>query len=193
MAVLNVTALRVSVGNSVLLRTITYSQIPEKFVVVRLRKTIRFRQSYVYMIRKRITNFLDLDVHQNAYKASIIALTKIIPELPRSEQYDLGDQLRRSVKAIPRLIAEGFAKRHQKKGFQKYLDDAIGESNETIVSLSHVKDVYRIETELIEKLIDTYDKAARQLYNLACAWESFGPRKPKPKDENESPFETDKR
>jgi four helix bundle protein len=145
------------------------------------------------MVRKRIISFIDLDVYQSTYEASIIVLTKIIPRLPKFEQYDLGDQLRRSVKAIPRLIAEGFAKRHQKKGFQKYLDDAIGESNETIVSLSHARDAYKIEIELTEKLIDTYDKASRQLYNLACAWESFGSRKTKPKVENESPIETDKR
>lgn len=141
---------------------------------------------------KRIRSFTDLDVYQSTYRASVIVLTKIIPRLPRSEQYDLGDQLRRSVKAIPRLIAGGFAKRHQKKGFQKYLDDAIDESYETIVSLSHAKDVCKIETELIDRLVDIYDKASRQLYNLACAWESFGPRKPKPKSENESPLETDK-
>jgi four helix bundle protein len=145
------------------------------------------------MTRKRITSFLDLDVYQSTYQASVVVLTNIVPRLPKSEQYDLADQLRRSVKAIPRLIAEGFAKRHQKRGFQKYLDDATGESNETIVSLCHVRDIYKIEIELTEKLIDTYDKASRQLHNRACAWESFEPRKTKPRIETESPLETEKR
>ena len=144
-------------------------------------------------MRKRIKSFTDLDVYQSTYKVSITVLTKIIPKLPKSEQFDLCDQLRRSVKAIPRLIAEGFAKRHQKKGFQKYLDDAAGESNKTIVSLSHARDVYNVEPELVNGLIDIYDKTSRQLYNLGCAWESFGPRKTKPKPKNESPFATDKR
>lgn len=132
-------------------------------------------------------------IYQKSYQASIIIIRKIIPKLPPEEKFDLGDQLRRSVKAIPRLIAEGFAKRHQKKGFQKYLDDAAGESNETIVSLSHLRDVYNVEPELVDRLIDIYDKTSRQLYNLGCAWESFGPRKTKPKPKNESPFATDKR
>jgi four helix bundle protein len=145
------------------------------------------------MTRRRITSFLDLEVYQSTYQASVVVLTKIIPRLPRSEQYDLADQLRRSVKAIPRLVAEGFAKRHQKKGFQKYLDDATGGSNETIVTVCHVRDIYKIEIELTEKIIDTYDKASRQLYNLACVWESFGPRKTKPKVETESHLEHDKR
>jgi four helix bundle protein len=148
-------------------------------------------------MRKRIKSFTDLEVYQNTYSASVTVLTTILPRLPKSERFDLVDQLRRSAKAIPRLIAEGFAKRHQKRGFQKYLDDATGESNETIVSLCHTRDVYNVEPELITQLIDTYDKASRQLYNLSCAWESFGPRKTKPsrfkKDDNESPFETDQR
>ena len=53
----------------------------------------------------------------------------VLPNLPIEEKYDLVDQLRRSAKAIPRLIAEGHSKRHQKKGFQRYLDDAMTESN----------------------------------------------------------------
>jgi four helix bundle protein len=60
----------------------------------------------------------------------------ILPKLLKEEEYDLKNQLRRAVKAIPRLIAEGHSKRHQKRGFQKYIDDAMTESNETIVSLS---------------------------------------------------------
>ena len=46
-------------------------------------------------------------------------MTKIIPGLPESEKFDLKKQLSSSVKAIPRLIAEGYAKRHQEYGYQK--------------------------------------------------------------------------
>jgi len=127
------------------------------------------------MEKKRITSFKDLDVYQNTYKASIIVMTKIAPHLPDSEKYDLKDQLSRSCKAIPRLIAEGYAKRHQKKGFQKYLDDAMGECNETIVSLSQARDIYPkyVDVSLCDQLIDIYDKSGRQLYNLAQAWTIF--------------------
>ena len=84
--------------------------------------------------KKPITSFRDLEVYQNSYKACIEVMMKIISKLPDSEKYDLRDQLSRSVKAIPRLIAEGYAKRHQKQEFQKYIDDAMGECNETIVA-----------------------------------------------------------
>ena len=61
---------------------------------------------------KPITSFKDLEVYQNTYNASIVVITEIVPKLPNSEKYDLRDQLSRACKAIPRLIAEGYAKRH---------------------------------------------------------------------------------
>jgi four helix bundle protein len=122
-----------------------------------------------------IRSFKDLKIYQNSYSAAILIMTKIIPKLPDSERFDLKDQLSRSSKAIPRLIAEGYAKRHQKAGFQKYLDDALAESNETIVSLEQVKDIYGslIDTLLCQELIKTYDQLSRQIYTLSQSWRNF--------------------
>jgi four helix bundle protein len=130
-------------------------------------------------VKKRIKSFQDLDVYQGTYQAMLEVFKHIVPKLPKEEEYDLKNQLRRSAKAIPRLIAEGHSKRHQKKGFQKYLDDAMAESNETIVSLSQVRDLYSrcVDTNVCGELIDSYDKASRQLYNLSLAWTKFGERK----------------
>lgn len=102
-------------------------------------------------------------------------MIELLPKLPDSEKYDLKDQLSRSVKAIPRLIAEGYAKRHQKAGFQKYLDDAMAECNETIVGLEMCRDIYRryMQDFPIDELIDSYDKSCRQIYKLADAWSRF--------------------
>ncbi len=127
--------------------------------------------------KKPIRSFRDLDVYQNSYKASILVATKILPKLPENERFDLKDQLSRSSKAVPRLIAEGFAKKHQRQGFQKYLDDAMAECNETIVSLEQAKDIYKIEIALCNELVDMYDKSARQLFNLAIAWDKFKNRR----------------
>ena len=126
-------------------------------------------------MKTKITSFRDLEVYQNSYLACIEVMTKIIPGIPDIERNDLKSQLRRSAKAIPRLIAEGYAKRHQKHGFQKYLDDAMGECNETIVGLEQCRDLYGefVNIQLCERLIDLYDKSGRQLYNLSCAWSRF--------------------
>jgi hypothetical protein len=52
----------------------------------------------------KITSFRDLEVYQNTYKACIEVMTKVVPKIPEFEKNDLKSQLRRSVKAIPRLI-----------------------------------------------------------------------------------------
>ncbi len=100
-------------------------------------------------------------------------MTKVIPKLPESEKFDLKDQLSRSSKAVPRLIAEGYGKKHQKSGFQKYLDDAMGEINESIVGLSQCRDIYKIETVLCDQLVKKYDVLGRQTYCLKEAWDKF--------------------
>ncbi|MBU0569501.1 four helix bundle protein [Patescibacteria group bacterium] len=128
-------------------------------------------------INKRIVSFKDLEVYRNTYEACIVFHKELLPKLPRQERYCLIDQLRRSTKAVPRLIAEGYAKRHQRAGFQKYLDDAMGECNETVVGLEQIKDIYNIEPELCEKLVDLYDKSGRQLYKLSVAWTKFKSKK----------------
>lgn len=117
-------------------------------------------------------SFLDLIVYQNLYKAMITVLTKIVPKLPREEKFDLGSQMRRACKAPPALIAEGYAKKHHKKEWQKYLNDAIGECNEMIVHLSCAKDVYssHADADLCQNLIEIYDISGKQLYRLAESW-----------------------
>ena len=123
--------------------------------------------------KPKIRSFRDLEVYQTSYKNCILIMTKIISKLPENEKYDLKDQLSRACKAVPRLIAEGYAKRHQRLGFQKYLDDANAESNEVIVCLEQVKDIYKIEIILCQELIKSYDILSRQIYSLSNSWSAF--------------------
>ena len=127
------------------------------------------------MENKPIKSYRDLRIYQNLYQAMILVLTKIIPNLPKEEKYDLADQMRRACKAGPALIAEGFAKRYQKKNWQKYIDDTVGECNEMINHLSVCIDVYfkYIDVELCKRVIDIYDKTCGQLYNLRKSWKDF--------------------
>lgn len=124
---------------------------------------------------KTIKSYRDLRIYQNLYQAMILVLTKIVPKLPKEEKYDLANQMRRACKAGPALIAEGFAKRYQRKNWQKYLDDCTGECNEMINHLSVCIDVYYkyINQELCKKIIDIYDKSCGQLYNLRKSWQDF--------------------
>lgn len=119
---------------------------------------------------KPIRSYRDLIVYRNTYEAAIIVIKDILPKLPINERHDLVDQLQRSCKAVPRLIAEGYAKRHQKLGFQKYLDDAMAECNETHVGLCQCQDIYSIRCE---DLIRIYEISGKQLYRLSEAWTNF--------------------
>ncbi|EMN89091.1 four helix bundle protein [Leptospira weilii str. UI 13098] len=88
--------------------------------------------------------------------------------LPRFEQSDLGNQLRRSSKSICSNFAEGFAKQSFSiREFRKYLIIAIGSSNESIVWLKYCKEFgYLSETEFAE-WSDEYEQIARMLSKLA--------------------------
>ena len=104
----------------------------------------------------------------------------ILPTLPDSEKFDLKDQLSRSTKATPRLIAEGYGKRHQRAGFQKYLDDAMGECNETVVGLEQSRDLYNITEPVLDEVLEIYNVSGRQIYKLREAWNNFKTQKPNP-------------
>jgi four helix bundle protein len=93
----------------------------------------------------------------------------VIPELPDKEKYDLSDQMRRASKAIPALIAEGYAKKNQLKGFQKYLIDAMGEANEMMVHLCYAKE-YLPKNMRLRSLIIEYNIIGKQLYRLQESW-----------------------
>jgi four helix bundle protein len=128
---------------------------------------------------KPIKSFQDLIVYQNLYKAMILAHTKIIPNLPKEEKFNLVDQMKRASKAGPALIAEGFAKRYQKRQWQKYINDTIGESNEMIHHLSVCVDVYNryVDVALCKEAIELYNVCCKQLTKLGQSWQNFNENK----------------
>ena len=128
--------------------------------------------------KRAIRSFQDLKVYQRLYKAMLVVLKEVVPNLPIEERYDLKDQLRRCCKSAPALVAEGFAKRYQQRNWRKYLEDASGECNEMIHHLSVCVDVYGedVDSKLCKQLIESYDIANRQLYRLRESWRDFHER-----------------
>ena len=127
------------------------------------------------MEKTRIISYEDLDVYQRAYKACLIVMKEVVPRLPAIEKYDLVQQLSRSSKGVPRLIAEGYAKKHQKLGFHKYLDDALAESNECQVGMRQCKDIYYeyVDPKISEFLLNEYKIISAQTFKLGQKWTSF--------------------
>jgi len=122
-----------------------------------------------------IRSFTDFEVYQRSYRAMKICKVEIVEKLPANEKFGLVDQINRACMAIPRLIAEGYGKKHQKRGFHKYLADALAESNEMVVSLSQVLEFYGQFVDIIicKRLIKTYDVIGKELYRLHQNWRSF--------------------
>lgn len=129
--------------------------------------------------KKVIRSFQDLDVYQRLYNLMLRVFQELLPKLPKEEKYDLKDQIRRSSKAAPALLAEGFAKRYQLRSWRKYIEDTIGEVNEMIHHLSVCRDVYSnfVNQNLCEELIREYDIANKQLYRLSKSWQNFNEKK----------------
>jgi four helix bundle protein len=128
--------------------------------------------------KKPLRTFQDLDVYQNLYRAMLIVLKNVIPKLPKEERFDLVDQARRACKAPPAILAEGFAKRYQKKAWGKYIDDTIGECYETINHLSVCIDVYGkyVDLKLCNEAINLYIISCKQLTNLKKSWRNYHDR-----------------
>ncbi len=118
---------------------------------------------------KTIKSFQDLEIYQSTYKAMLLVCKSILPKLLKPEQNVLKEQLSSSVDAIPKIIVEGYSRRHQNKQFLKYFEDALAKSNDTIISLRQAIDLYPtfIDASLCKELLDTYNKASGLLEKMA--------------------------
>lgn len=118
---------------------------------------------------QRINSFTDLDVYKRAYSNAVKA-QKIVNFLRQIREVEAADQLSRSSKAVPALTAEGYAKTYQPKHLQKYLDDAIGESNESIVHISLAADIGFPDKKLCQEITSEYNIVGKQLYTFGKRW-----------------------
>ncbi|MCL5970388.1 MAG: four helix bundle protein [Patescibacteria group bacterium] len=119
-----------------------------------------------------IKSFLDLDVYKDSFQLSL-EIDEILKTFPKEEQFLLVDQSKRASRAIPALIAEGYAKRETILVFKKLTRDAIGEANEMINHLALAKAKGYIKPEKADELIERYHKLGKQLTRLKDNWKNF--------------------
>ena len=119
-----------------------------------------------------IKSFQDLEIYQESYKLALEIFKRLLPKLPQDERWELVSQIRRSSKAIPAIVAKGYAKKQQPRNFQRYLYDALGETNEMIVHLSLCCDLYPdvISSNTMKDYLRAYEKLGKQIYCLAQKW-----------------------
>jgi four helix bundle protein len=117
--------------------------------------------------RKRVVSFEDLEVFQRAYRISLDIHQHSL-KFPPIEQRVLGDQLRRASKSICANVAEGYGRQNRSKAeFRRFLQMAIGSSDEIRVWVRYALDLGYIDEALWKRWRDEYQVISRMLQTLA--------------------------
>src|ERR1700758_5146971 len=116
--------------------------------------------------RKRVVSFEDLEVFQRAYRLSLEIHHQSL-KLPRIEQRVLADQLRRASKSICANVAEGYGRQKRTKAeFKRFLQMAIGSSDEMRVWVRYAFDLGYIDEIVWKRWRDQYQTITRMLQSL---------------------------
>lgn len=76
-------------------------------------------------------SYKNLEIWQRARVLSIDIHKMTLTELPKFEMYEVGSQIRRSVKSVRSNIVEGYGRRKYVQGYIKHLTYSIGSNDET--------------------------------------------------------------
>ena len=118
--------------------------------------------------RKRVVSFEDLEVFQRAYRLSLEIHRQSL-KLPPIEQRVLADQLRRASKSICANVAEGYGRQKRSKAeFKRFLQLAIGSSDEMRVWVRYALDLGYIDEATWRRWRDEYQMISRMLHSLAA-------------------------
>lgn len=117
----------------------------------------------------------DLDVYNRAIKA-LDLVYQLEKKIPRSHAR-LAMQITSAAEGIQANLAEGFAKRRSDKEWKRFLEIAMGSSDETITQARSIqvlaRHVARIDNELCEAVIAEYKIISKQLNKLRNNWVDY--------------------
>jgi len=114
---------------------------------------------------ERIRSHKDLRVYQLSFEAAM-EIFEISKTFPKSEEYSLTSQIRRSSRSVSGNIAEAFRKRRYPKSFIAKLSDAEGEAAETQVWLQYAYSCKYFNQETYNTLEKKYDYIIGMLVNM---------------------------
>ena len=106
--------------------------------------------------------YKDLKVYEKSYNAAK-AIYRLSEDFPKEEIYAMTDQIKRASLSIPLNIAEGYVKRRSQREFKRFLEIAIGSSNEVSVLLDFASDLGYISKERYIKASQEYDEISKML------------------------------
>ena len=106
-----------------------------------------------------------LDVYQKSYLLAL-ELHKVSMKYPKYEQYEMGQQLRRSSKSIPANIAEGMGKQESPKDVIHYMRISMGSCDESRVWLEFSKDLGYITEQEQQTFDKRFQEIGRMLHGI---------------------------
>ena len=106
-----------------------------------------------------------LDVYRKSYRLAL-EIHKMTLRFPKMEQYELGQQLRRSSKSIPANIAEGMGKQESKADVRRYIKIALGSCDESRVWLEFSRDLGYLGSEEFRVYDERYREIGRMLQGV---------------------------
>ena len=109
-------------------------------------------------------NFTDMPVWQKTMVLSV-EVFKLTTDLPKSEDYGLTSQIRRSANSVSANIAEGFGRKHTKEKIPFYYI-SIGSITETQSHLIYGNKVGYFDREKVNILIEEYGQLRHDINKI---------------------------
>jgi len=116
-----------------------------------------------------IRRYQDLLIFQQAYRLAL-DVSRLSKLFPKSEQYELGRQVRNSSRSVAANIVEGWAKRESAAEFRRHLQIATGSCEETRFWLDLSSDEGCAPRSKVEPLGAEYAKLGMMIHNLWKQW-----------------------
>lgn len=112
-------------------------------------------------------SYKDLDVYQLAHSLAVELHRMTLQELPSFEMYEEGSQVRRSAKAVPAAIVEGFGRKLYQQEFIRYLTYALASCDETKEHLELLCETGSLKDQTkCHGWLERYEELGRKLYRL---------------------------
>lgn len=109
-------------------------------------------------------SYKDLEIYKMAHRLAIDIHKMTLELLPKYEMFEEASQIRRSAKAIPSNIAEGFGRKKYQQEYLRFLIIAHASCNETIEHLEILFETGSLKNRVVfNKFLKEYDTLGRRL------------------------------
>ena len=119
-----------------------------------------------------IPSYKDLDVYQRSYRLAV-EIDGMTKQLPKHEFWEEGQQIRKSAKAIPAQIADGYGRKRYVAEYRRFAIYALSSCDETQVHLGRLHDCGSISDPSYNYFCSEYNILGKKLNNWLVSIEQF--------------------